>query len=483
MKLFKTFFKIGFLLILLSQFSCRKDFDTSTSSGNLSFSVDTLFLDTVFNDLSTTTHLLTVYNRSSNDITVPLIKLEDPNSSYRINVDGRVGPDVEDVLILEKDSIFIFIEATISASDTDTEMLYKDKILFDPNGSKQEVNLVTLTQDATFLFPSNAGDTNFELSETNLTSTKPYLIFGNAIVPENGSLTIDSGSIIYFSENSSLTISTGATLNVNGTLTDSIVFRGDNLNSAFDQVPGQWDGIKLGDNTTVGINHLKIFNPSTGIEIAENTNTININNTEIYNAANYGIRTENANITASNLVIGQSGKSGLFLQGGNYTFNHCTFANFWNKSIRSDENIELTNFYFDENNNLVTSPLQTANFTNCIVSGTRSNEFFFNKADVEPIFNFNFKNCLIDIESGDNFNDTSNTSLYTSVLIDRELNFRNTRTNDLRIGLDNEGINQADASTAILVPLDIIGEDRTTAPDIGAYQHIDFTTLDTEVNE
>ncbi len=479
MKLFNIFLKLSLVILAICQLSCRKDFSTQLSSGSLSFSVDTLFLDTVFNNLSTNTHLLTVYNRSKNDIKIPEIRLAKNNSKYRLNVDGISGTKFNNIVILEKDSIFILVEGTINASDTDTKMLYEDKILFDPNGNKQDVELVTLVKDANFLFGS---DTNFELSLSNITKEKPYVVFGNATVPKDGSLTIEAGSVIHFSENSSLTISEGATLNINGTLNDSIVFKGDNLSYDFDEIPGQWQGINIEKNAIVNIDFLKILNPRIGLSINESTTVTNILNTEIYNAANFGVLTQNANINANNLVIGQTGKSALNLQGGSYTFNHCTLANFWSKSVRFESNINLANHYFDKDDKSVKAPLSNANFNNCIVTGSTSvnNEISFDKSEEEAVFNFNFKNCLIDLEKGDDFLNTDNTAFYTNVLFNKETDFKDTSKNDLRIGLDNEGINKADPSIAATTPLDIIGKDRTGTPDIGAYQHIDFKTLETK---
>ncbi|ANW95459.1 hypothetical protein AXE80_03820 [Wenyingzhuangia fucanilytica] len=473
-----SFIKIVLIFLAICQFSCRKDFSTVNSNGNLSFSTDTLFLDTVFNDLSTTTKILKVYNRSKNDLIIPKIKLENNNSKYRMNIDGIPGTEFENVLLLKKDSLFVFVEGTISATDTNAEMIYEDKILFDPNGNLQKVNLVTLVKDAIFLFDSNNND--FEITETNFTNTKPYVIYGNAIVPENGSLTIEEGSTIHFSKNSSLTISQGATLNINGTLNDSIVFKSNNLNYEYDQIPGQWQGININNANVVNINYLKILNPTTGLNINNNTNLINIKNTEIYNAAENGILTANANITGENIVIGQAGRSSLYLQGGDYTFKHSTFANYWNKSIKSESTVSLANYFIDNTESEIKIPLNSANFINCIIAGTKNSELFLDKNEEEPIFNFNIKNSLLDLEKGDDLYNTDNSTYYTNALLNKKLDFRNTTINDLRIGLDNEGINQADITTATEVPFDIIGTGRTTAPDIGAYQHIDFKTLDTE---
>ena len=42
-------------ILIISVTSCRKDFDTILSSGNLEFSRDTIFLDTVFTNISSST--------------------------------------------------------------------------------------------------------------------------------------------------------------------------------------------------------------------------------------------------------------------------------------------------------------------------------------------------------------------------------------------------------------------------------------------
>lgn len=484
MGFFKIFIKTGFIILIMSQFSCRKDFDTQLSSGNLSFSVDTLFLDTVFNTLSTQTYSLKVYNNSKNAIRIPTVKLARADSKYRMNVDGISGTEFKDVTILEKDSIFIFVEASILTEET-TEMVYKDRILFQSEGNLQDINLVTLVQDVHFLFSEDEVD--FDLSETTFTKDKPYAIYGNASVPKNGSLTIEAGSIVHFSENSSLTISEGASLNINGTLNDSIVFKGANLSHVFNQIPGQWDGIKIAENTTVNINYLKILNPSTGIDINNNTNNITLNNTEIYNASNYGISAKNANITANNLVIGKARKSGLFLQGGTYTFNHATLANYWSNGFRTNRNVQLANYYIQEDLN-VNAPLNSVNFTNSIITGRLSSELLLDKSKDEDIFNFSFKNCMLkldrdDSEKENSLYDIDNTTLFSEVLFNKKEDFRNTNINDLRIGLENQGIRKANTAFSNLTPLDITGTSRDSNPDIGAYQHIDFTTLDPEEND
>src|SRR5690606_5909639 len=83
--------------------SCRKDFEFSPSSGKLTFSRDTVFLDTVFSNIGSGTYNLKGYNRSNDDIVIPSVRLEQgQQSGYRLNVDGKAGKEFTDVEIMAK---------------------------------------------------------------------------------------------------------------------------------------------------------------------------------------------------------------------------------------------------------------------------------------------------------------------------------------------------------------------------------------------
>jgi len=189
-------------LTLLVFFSCRKDFSAELSSGNLSFSKDTVYLDTVFTNIGSSTYNLKVYNKSNKNISIPSIALgKGDGSFYRLNVDGIPGKIFENVEILAKDSLFIFIETTIDYSQV-SNPIYTDEIVFDHGINLQEVTLVTLVKDAHFLFPSkdangfietiSIGKTTdgedlkvngFFLDEnTTFTNQKPYVIYGYCAV-------------------------------------------------------------------------------------------------------------------------------------------------------------------------------------------------------------------------------------------------------------------------------------------------------------
>ena len=89
------------LIALITFSSCRKDFDTSLSSGDLVFSKDTIFFNRVFDDISSSTHRFTVKNNSDNDITIPSINLGNGlNSFYRLNIDGISGKSFTNIDVL-----------------------------------------------------------------------------------------------------------------------------------------------------------------------------------------------------------------------------------------------------------------------------------------------------------------------------------------------------------------------------------------------
>ncbi|MEO0573658.1 MAG: hypothetical protein AAF039_18300, partial [Bacteroidota bacterium] len=179
--------------------SCREDFNFEPNTGNLTFSKDTVFLDTVFTNIGSSTYTLKVYNGLNRDISIPFVGLENgPNSSYRLNVDGVAGKEFTSVPLLARDSLFVFVETTFDVAPTgENEFLNTDRILFGEGTSQQHVDLVTLVKDAVFLYPATASDGTRETipfgtdeegneivvegfylqpQELNFTNEKPYVI-------------------------------------------------------------------------------------------------------------------------------------------------------------------------------------------------------------------------------------------------------------------------------------------------------------------
>ena len=68
-------------LLLVLSWACRKDFDFATATGQLRFSKDTVFLDTVFTNIGSSTYTLKVYNLQNEDVFIPSIRLANGTDS------------------------------------------------------------------------------------------------------------------------------------------------------------------------------------------------------------------------------------------------------------------------------------------------------------------------------------------------------------------------------------------------------------------
>jgi len=515
-KYFKTYFPVFLILSVLLMSSCREDFDFELSSGNLEFSTDTLFLDTVFSDISSSTYRFKVYNRSDDDISIPSVALAQGESSkYRLNVDGIPGKIFENVEILAKDSIFVFVEVTADIDELanqNTQFLLTDKVEFDTGDRLQKVDLVSLIQDAVFLFPNRFEDgttetislgmneegdevliDGFILDESELifTDEKPYVIYGFAGVSSGQTLQIQAGSRIHFHENSGIIVAQNASIHVDGELSSNqdlleneVIFEGDRLEPSFSEVPGQWGTIWLTAGSTDNrFNYSTIKNATVGILMDSNdgTNdpTLTLKNTQIYNSSNVGLLARTGFIEAENFVVNNSGQASVNLSlGGRYSFKHSTIANYWRNSFRQFPALLIEN-QLETQDDLFVADLVEATFSNCIIYGNERVEVLFNNSE-EADFNFKFENCLLKI---DPFNtqlleapefDFDNTNFYDGIVLNQSPEFLDTELNQLIISNESAANGIGRPQTAQDVPLDILGMPRTQNPDAGAYESVMF---------
>jgi len=507
---------LGFLMLWSS---CRKDFEFSPSTGSLQFSKDTVYLDTIFTNIGSSTYNLKVYNKSDDDISIPAVRLAlGETSNYRLSVDGTAGKNFNNIEVLAKDSLFIFIESTIDIknfTNPNGTYLYTDQIEFDAGSNLQKVELVTLVQDAVFIYPDRDNTTKVvetltldiggELVETELqgrellpteltfTKEKPFVIYGFATVPNGETLTIEAGSRLHFHENSGIIVSNGASINVNGAysndrdlLENEVIFEGDRLEPGFSQVPGQWGTIWLLDGSVDNtINYATIKNSTIGVLSDGNPDEANdkltITNTQIYNSSSFGVLGRNTSISGENVVINNSGLSSFAgTLGGKYNFTHSTIVNYWDNGFRQFPAVLLNNFVLDEDNVATIADLTEANFNNCIIYGNDNPEILLDEIeDASVVFNFKFTNCLIRFEDNSNnftgvnydFNDTAK---YEGNIFNEDPNFKDVEFNELIIGDDSAANGQGLSSFATQIPFDILNVNRTSLPDLGAYQHITF---------
>ncbi len=516
----RSLYFIFTISILLLWSSCRKDFEFQPSQGALKFSKDTVYLDTVFTNIGSSTYNLKVYNRSNTDISIPTLRLSQGQASnYRLNVDGIAGKEFQNVEILARDSVYIFIETTFdiqSVITADNQFLYTDAIEFDSGSNFQKVEVVTLVKDAVFIYPNKDAEgvvetLSFDVDgdgtddqtgiqgrflrddELTFTNEKPYVIYGYAAVGENKTLTINAGARVHFHSNSGLLVTNNASLKVNGqfspdqtTLANEVIFESDRLEPLFENIPGQWGTIWLFQGSKENdINFATIKNATIGILAENNPNTVipklTITNTKIYNSSNFGILGRATSITAENLVINNAGQSSFAgTYGGAYNLTHCTIANYWSSSFRQFPALYLNNFLILEDETVVTNPLTAANFNNCIIYGNDNPEFLLEQEEAAD-FNFKFTNSLIRFQDSNNrFGsdpnyDFSNPALYENIVFNEDPNFKDPSKNKLIIGEASAAINVIGNNVfSNQVPFDILKVSRNASPDLGAYQHVVF---------
>lgn len=473
--------------------------------------------------------MLKVYNRSKDDIVIPTIKLGRDNSKYRIMVDGMTGNGgtgkvFSNVELLAKDSLFIFIETTASVADVNpADYLYTDEIQFFAGSNYQKVDLVTLIQDAVFLYPTRENGIKedlllgvdgsgrevrvegFELNESDpvngnelhWTKEKPYVIYGFAGVPDGKNLVIDAGARIHFHTTTATTTSgivvlPNGQININGEASpnpenpqeNEVIFEGDRLEPMYSDIPGQWGTIwLLGTNRDNTIKHATIKNAIIGLQVEGSK--VKIDNSQFYDHSNFGILAFEATITGTNLVINTSGQANFAaFNGGKYSFKHCTFNNNWASS--NQFSVWLRNYSQNQDGSFNYKGLDQADFFNCIIYGSNRLQLFLDKAGNDPEnpisnttpFNYNINHCLVKFnEEGINL---PNPELYATLrteptsatspgnYIEMNPKFQNIVRNKLNISDDSPAVGKANTDPLYFLSTDILGNTRNNQ-EIGAY--------------
>ncbi len=504
----RIYIPVLLLFVFLFGSGCRKNFDTAYSRGDFKVSRDTLFLDSVFTNISSRTYHFKIYNTSNEDVIINRIYLERGEESfYRLNVDGEPGKEFEEVLIHAQDSIFVFVEVTADINLL-PDPVYEEKLFIEDTRKKDSVLLAAFIKDADFYYPERFPDGSkdsltlytdpqtgetakiagfFLPGDTRLTADKAIVIYGHMAVPPETTLTIEEGAHLYFHYNSGLIVWERATLKVNGSLGKEVIFEDDRMEPEYENKPGMWNFIWLRENSLNNeINYAVIKNASVGIEALPTDNgrpILNIYNTQIYNASLIGIYAIGAEIKAGNLVLNNFGLNAVRIDlGGSYNFEHCTIANYNNNNIRNEKAgaFYARNFYDTADDTRYLKDLEKLNISNSIIYGSNNIEYFLEK-DPDAGFQYLIKNSLIRFKDVQNrFDDMaefnfSDPAHYISVLLNEDPDFKDPPNNEMIIGENSAGINKGDIFTALNIPLDIRGIDRTQAPDLGAYQHIIFS--------
>ena len=425
----------------------------------MSFSVDTVVFDTVFTTIGSTTQNFKIYNNENKPLRINEIELMGGSSSpFRINVDGLIGTNFNDLEIEQRDSLYVFVEVTLDINNQILPLVVEDSIRFRTNGVDQYVNLAVWGQDAYFHYN--------DLNEGIWPNDKPHVIYGYAAVDSAKTLTIPAGTNIHLHKQSLLYVYK-STLNIDGVLGNEVVFQGDRLEANYDDVSGQYYGIYFHEARPSTINYAIIKNGTAGIHLfSRNTNfndyTLTLKNSIIQNNASYGLFVySGAKVKAENSVIAKNGvHSIIMLEGGALNVNHCNLLGYGGSS---NPTVGISNYFTNSSSNTTNvGSIEECVFNNSVIAGNLQTELALDTLSVQGVsLSFEFKNSLILSEV------IPSESFYQNITWNGSTEFTDIPEDDYTFSSSSDLNGNGVISTVFS---DILGNPRMDPPDIGAYE-------------
>lgn len=469
---------VALLLTAVGAYGCSEEVPfTDNPSCKAEFSTDTLSFDTVFTAIGSATDCFKIYNRHESGIRMDVSLVGGNDSPFRINVDGQSGIVISDVVILPEDSAYCFVSVSMDPHDADNPVLVMDSIRFArKDGSAQYVRLMAYGQDVIILRNEKI------VSNTLLTSSRPYLIYDTLFVDKNAVLGIEAGTRMYFHDRAMVRVA-GKIL-ASGTCDNMIVMRGDRLDNLLQDVPydllaGRWGGILI-DSCSFGNQFVgcDIHGGTWGIK----TDTASIvrekllvNSSIIHNVSEDCLQLNYCRSRIYNSQITNSGGHCVSLLGGDNSFQFCTIADFypWTEKLSA---VDIRN-----KADSAVVPIVNAGFRNCIITGSAADEVTGLVVDSisgqrpEDVSNYSFSHSLIHTL------DTLNRHFHDNVWDKEENpvygagNFRHISSGDYRYDfhLDSLSLARFNALSSDAFRYDLDGVERPDSlADAGCYQYV-----------
>ncbi|MCX2744816.1 hypothetical protein OO013_13110 [Mangrovivirga sp. M17] len=448
-----------YLLLFPVLFSCiKEDSPFEPLNKPLIFSQDTVFFDTLLTNSPSPAVRYKIINPTGNNILISSIRLKrGENSPYTLNVKGNKGKAFSNIEMLGGDSLEILIEAFYTNQEnTDPvpvyeeiiiESLYANPVVIE--GYSQDVNLID-----DFIFRQ----------DTVIPSGSRIFLKNNAYIDSLVTLTVEENVKFFMGNNARLLIK--GSLRAIGTTDQKIYFIQSRQDGVYENVPGQWDGIYLLENSLESVlDHVVIKNASFGLRLGdpdESTTDLTIKNTEILNSLSHGILSFTTDFNLENVVISEAGEQGITaLAGGKISIVHSSINTGSGLLSTSNPVIGFSDYLELSNGNVLSSALDLE-IRNSIVWSPFNYSIIIQELIPESnnIVLTSTVFGLIDINeqyfSGDNLFNTD------PLFID---------AGDFNLNLDGESP-AIDFGTTTGISNDILGNSRDNNPDAGAYEFI-----------
>ncbi|MCR4810640.1 MAG: right-handed parallel beta-helix repeat-containing protein [Prevotella sp.] len=389
-----------FLLILMAVaafFACSDDDKfTASPTAMLTFSADSVKMDTVFSTVGSRTYDFWVYNRCSRGLRLQSVRLRQGNQTgFRVNVDGSyldndLGSIVTGLEVRSGDSLRIFVEFTAAKNQQLTPQMVQDDLLFLlESGVEQRVVLRAYAWDAQLY------DSLVVSSDSVIETRQPIVIRQGLRVDSAATLTVRNTSLFFHNK---------AGADIYGTLiTDSVVMRGDRLDHMFDYLPydrvsGQWRGLRF--FSTSFHNELiatEIRNAESGIvcdsaSFSNDQQRLYMERSVVHNCAGDGLLAFNSWVGLLRCQFSNTQGDCLAFYGGAAVMDHCTVAQFYPFVGGRGAALRFANFYGEN-----AYPLHTMTMTNSIVTGYDDDVVMGQTLEGDTItpFSYSFDNTLL----------------------------------------------------------------------------------------
>lgn len=458
-----------FLSVACSDF---ESFGNSVQS-HLSFSSDTIHLDTVFSNIPTSMRSFWIYNRSNGGIRCSTISLQNKNRlGFRVNIDGTyIGSandyTLYDVEIRKGDSIRAFVELTSPVNGSSKPKALEDYLLFKlENGIEQKVVLDAWSLDARIL-------SNVTLKQdTIIGDSIPIIIYNGLCVDKGVTLRLNAGTTLYF--HSGATLDVYGTLLAEGTAEHNVVLRGDRIDNMFDYLPydltsGQWNGLRFHTSSYGNkLNYTDIHSTFHGIVCDSADMSIpklELLHSTIHNCQGNGLQSSSCYVAMSNSIISNTLEDCLHLEGGICHMNHITLAQFYPFDSPTGYALFFSNkgsqpYELVCNNSLITgnSP-EVVSITTTDTVSSKSISFISSILRTPtPTDTTMFKNVIWE---------SATDTIHGGSKHFKQVDY-NTQHYDFHLGASSSAVDSADPTTAL--PIDRDGFLRDIHPDIGAFE-------------
>lgn len=478
----KTFAILLAAVCMMVTAACTDDDSFSTSPSHLlTFSTDTVRMDTVFSTVPTSTRTFWVYNRSGDGIRCVNVRLANGNQTgFRVNVDGEylsptAGYQVLGVEVRNNDSIRVFVELTSPTNGKDGPQLLEDDLVFAlESGVEQKVNLNAYTWDAALMRNVViSGDSTID------GHGKPVVIYGGIKVDSFATLRIPAGMTLYFHADAGIDVY--GRLLAEGTAGNEVVLRGDRTDRMFDYLPydgvsGQWQGVRLRSSSYDNVvTYTDLHGTFDGI-VCDSSDVsrlkLRLYNSTVHNCQGYGLKTVSCMVDVRNSQITNVLNDCVAIYGGNVALTHCTLGQFY--PFDSNRGVALR---YANHIDSVRYPLERMDCINSIVTGYGEDMVMADNVDTlgTTLFNYRFISSLLRTDSvsdDENIIDVIWEDVKDTAAVTGEENFRLADIDLQRYDFHLDSLSSAigKANKDYSLPEDRDGRQRDDAPDIGCYE-------------